>query len=283
MGLKEKKKKKNKKNRGDYVSGSVGRDTLRKLRLKAPRYFLPLDDTIINLIAFIKEYMDPLKKIEFDFEISSVIRPAIFASSIPEIIELVGSRSKYSGEYKREHGKRKRANTGSSTNLYERLGGVTSSCKAEDRVTVLTATDDCGCVGGVRQLDPRDHGARREPLQVRWPVQTRTWTQKLIEEVLVACFSIHFFEKFTIERSRLSLEEEIAGFTAAIREKNLISLNSLHISWNSSSLEFHITYKIRSMSPIRSHQFPSVDPIDLLSFFLINPINDPINITVIIR
>ncbi|KAF7414901.1 hypothetical protein HZH68_003390 [Vespula germanica] len=49
--------------------------------------------------------------------------------------------------------------------------------KAEDRVTVLTATDDCGCVGGVRQLDPRDHGARREPLQVRWPVQTRTWTQ----------------------------------------------------------------------------------------------------------
>lgn len=31
---------------------------------------------------------------------------AIFASSIPEIIDLVGSRSKYSGEYKREHGKR---------------------------------------------------------------------------------------------------------------------------------------------------------------------------------
>nr|CAD7424175.1 unnamed protein product [Timema monikensis] len=31
---------------------------------------------------------------------------AIFASSIPEIIELVGTRSKYSGEYKREHGKR---------------------------------------------------------------------------------------------------------------------------------------------------------------------------------
>ncbi|TGZ52787.1 Calcium-activated potassium channel slowpoke [Temnothorax longispinosus] len=30
---------------------------------------------------------------------------AIFASSIPEIIELVGSRSKYSGEFKREHGK----------------------------------------------------------------------------------------------------------------------------------------------------------------------------------
>nr|CAD7567935.1 unnamed protein product [Timema californicum] len=31
---------------------------------------------------------------------------AIFASSIPEIIELVGTRSKYGGEYKREHGKR---------------------------------------------------------------------------------------------------------------------------------------------------------------------------------
>nr|CAD7397827.1 unnamed protein product [Timema poppensis] len=30
---------------------------------------------------------------------------AIFASSIPEIIELVGTRSKYGGEYKREHGK----------------------------------------------------------------------------------------------------------------------------------------------------------------------------------
>lgn len=30
----------------------------------------------------------------------------MFASSIPEIIELVGSRSKYSGELKREHGKR---------------------------------------------------------------------------------------------------------------------------------------------------------------------------------
>lgn len=37
----------------------------------------------------------------FDFYLQ-----AIFASSIPEIIELVGSRSKYSGEYKREHGKR---------------------------------------------------------------------------------------------------------------------------------------------------------------------------------
>lgn len=43
--------------------------------------------------------------------------------------------------------------------------------------SVLTATDDCGCVGGVRQLDPRDHGARRESQQVRWPVQPRAWTQ----------------------------------------------------------------------------------------------------------
>lgn len=30
----------------------------------------------------------------------------MFASSIPEIIELVGSGSKYGGELKREHGKR---------------------------------------------------------------------------------------------------------------------------------------------------------------------------------
>lgn len=34
------------------------------------------------------------------------ILQAIFASSIPEIIDLVGTRSKYCGEYKREHGKR---------------------------------------------------------------------------------------------------------------------------------------------------------------------------------
>lgn len=30
----------------------------------------------------------------------------MFASSIPEIIDLVGTRSKYGGEFKREHGKR---------------------------------------------------------------------------------------------------------------------------------------------------------------------------------
>lgn len=33
-------------------------------------------------------------------------KQAMFASSIPEIIELVGSGSKYGGELKREHGKR---------------------------------------------------------------------------------------------------------------------------------------------------------------------------------
>lgn len=43
---------------------------------------------------------------------------AIFASSIPEIIDLVGSRSKYSGEYKREHGKRYYYQITSYTILY---------------------------------------------------------------------------------------------------------------------------------------------------------------------
>lgn len=38
--------------------------------------------------------------------VTNVCSQAIFASSIPEIIDLVGSRSKYGGEYKREHGKR---------------------------------------------------------------------------------------------------------------------------------------------------------------------------------
>lgn len=38
--------------------------------------------------------------------VTHVCSQAIFASSIPEIIDLVGSRSKYGGEYKREHGKR---------------------------------------------------------------------------------------------------------------------------------------------------------------------------------
>lgn len=30
----------------------------------------------------------------------------MFASSIPEIIDLIGARSKYAGEYKRDHGRR---------------------------------------------------------------------------------------------------------------------------------------------------------------------------------
>lgn len=41
-----------------------------------------------------------------DFRRHHGLLQAMFASSIPEIIELVGSRSKYSGELKREHGKR---------------------------------------------------------------------------------------------------------------------------------------------------------------------------------
>lgn len=41
-----------------------------------------------------------------DSVVTNVCSQAIFASSIPEIIDLVGSRSKYGGEYKREHGKR---------------------------------------------------------------------------------------------------------------------------------------------------------------------------------
>lgn len=31
---------------------------------------------------------------------------AMFASSLPEIMEIVGNRSKYRGSYKKEHGKR---------------------------------------------------------------------------------------------------------------------------------------------------------------------------------
>lgn len=40
----------------------------------------------------------------------------MFASSIPEIIELVGSGSKYGGELKREHGKRLAKNIQKKTN-----------------------------------------------------------------------------------------------------------------------------------------------------------------------
>ena len=48
----------------------------------------------------------------------------MFASSIPEIIELVGSGSKYGGELKREHGKRYKASIpqfGSSKKLFQSI------------------------------------------------------------------------------------------------------------------------------------------------------------------
>lgn len=37
---------------------------------------------------------------------SCSIMQAVFASCIPEILELVGTRPKYGGEFRREHGKR---------------------------------------------------------------------------------------------------------------------------------------------------------------------------------
>lgn len=40
-----------------------------------------------------------------DFKSCSVVQ-AVFASCIPEILELVGTRPKYGGEFRREHGKR---------------------------------------------------------------------------------------------------------------------------------------------------------------------------------
>ncbi|XP_046741024.1 calcium-activated potassium channel slowpoke isoform X39 [Diprion similis] len=59
---------------------------------------------------------------------------AIFASSIPEIIELVGSRSKYSGEYKREHGKRHIVVCGHIT--YESVSHFLKDFLHEDREDV---------------------------------------------------------------------------------------------------------------------------------------------------
>ncbi|VEN48993.1 unnamed protein product [Callosobruchus maculatus] len=47
---------------------------------------------------------------------------AIFASSIPEIIDLVGTRSKYCGEYKREHGKRYYHFVGTLEKIWLRFG-----------------------------------------------------------------------------------------------------------------------------------------------------------------
>nr|XP_026492809.1 calcium-activated potassium channel slowpoke isoform X28 [Vanessa tameamea] len=59
---------------------------------------------------------------------------AMFASSIPEIIELVGSRSKYSGELKREHGKRHIVVCGHIT--YESVSHFLKDFLHEDREDV---------------------------------------------------------------------------------------------------------------------------------------------------
>lgn len=59
---------------------------------------------------------------------------AIFASSIPEIIELVGNRSKYSGEYKREHGKR----------YYQQIYGPATLCLSS--VNFYISPFSCICV-----------------------------------------------------------------------------------------------------------------------------------------
>ncbi|XP_015604735.1 calcium-activated potassium channel slowpoke isoform X33 [Cephus cinctus] len=59
---------------------------------------------------------------------------AMFASSIPEIIELAGSRSKYNGEYKREHGKRHIVVCGHIT--YESVSHFLKDFLHEDREDV---------------------------------------------------------------------------------------------------------------------------------------------------
>ncbi|XP_071543174.1 calcium-activated potassium channel slowpoke isoform X29 [Panulirus ornatus] len=59
---------------------------------------------------------------------------ALFASSIPEIIELAGTRSKYSGEYKREHGKRHIVVCGHIT--YESVSHFLKDFLHEDREDV---------------------------------------------------------------------------------------------------------------------------------------------------
>ncbi|XP_042209861.1 calcium-activated potassium channel slowpoke-like isoform X2 [Homarus americanus] len=59
---------------------------------------------------------------------------ALFASSIPEIIELAGNRSKYSGEYKREHGKRHIVVCGHIT--YESVSHFLKDFLHEDREDV---------------------------------------------------------------------------------------------------------------------------------------------------
>ncbi|KPJ02939.1 Calcium-activated potassium channel slowpoke [Papilio xuthus] len=117
---------------------------------------------------------------------------AMFASSIPEIIELVGSRSKYSGELKREHGKssarhpspapvhtpQPHAATRRQTTLKPhslvRARGFAAGRRAGGRARggpLLTAGSLLCIVGCVRQLDPRDHGAGGAAEQIRRPVQ----------------------------------------------------------------------------------------------------------------
>ncbi|XP_075216744.1 calcium-activated potassium channel slo [Lycorma delicatula] len=59
---------------------------------------------------------------------------AMFASSIPEIIELVGTRSKYGGEFKREHGKRHIVVCGHIT--YESVSHFLKDFLHEDREDV---------------------------------------------------------------------------------------------------------------------------------------------------
>nr|XP_014272722.1 calcium-activated potassium channel slowpoke isoform X7 [Halyomorpha halys] len=59
---------------------------------------------------------------------------AIFAGSIPEIIDLVGTRSKYSGEFKREHGKRHIVVCGHIT--YESVSHFLKDFLHEDREDV---------------------------------------------------------------------------------------------------------------------------------------------------
>ncbi|CAG9136896.1 unnamed protein product [Plutella xylostella] len=94
---------------------------------------------------------------------------AMFASSIPEIIELVGSRSKYSGELKREHGKRHSSHTA----LCERAGSGAAAGRGGAARAGRSLTERCllCIVGCVRQLDPRDHGAGGAAEQIRRPVQ----------------------------------------------------------------------------------------------------------------
>uniref|UniRef100_T1IXK2 BK channel n=1 Tax=Strigamia maritima TaxID=126957 RepID=T1IXK2_STRMM len=86
---------------------------------------------------------------------------AMFASCIPEIIELIGTRPKYSGEYRREHGKRPCSQVGfpKSLNCWgigqsmaEHSGG-----SMERGIGFAPLMDPLSCLGYVCQLYPRDH------------------------------------------------------------------------------------------------------------------------------